>query len=34
VPTPPGVREPQNRRGEIVEGGAPSPPPPPPPAAQ
>jgi hypothetical protein len=31
VPTPPGVREPQNRRVEIVEGGAP---PPPPPAAQ
>lgn len=36
VPTPPGVREPQNRRVEIVEGGAPAPgpgaPPPPPPA--
>jgi OmpA-OmpF porin, OOP family len=35
VPTPPGVREPQNRRVEIVEGGAPPPgagaPPPPPP---
>ncbi len=31
VPTPPGVREPQNRRVEIIEGGAP---PPPPPAAQ
>jgi OmpA-OmpF porin, OOP family len=35
VPTPPGVREPQNRRVEIVEGGAPPPaagatPPPPP----
>jgi outer membrane protein OmpA-like peptidoglycan-associated protein len=32
VPTPPGVREPQNRRVEIVEGGAPptgAPPPPP-----
>jgi OmpA-OmpF porin, OOP family len=25
VPTPPGVREPQNRRVEIVEGGAPGP---------
>ena len=34
VPTPPGVREPQNRRVEIIEGGAPPPPPPPPPAAQ
>ncbi len=33
VPTPPGVREPQNRRVEILEGGAP-PPPPPPPGAQ
>ncbi|MGH7030568.1 MAG: OmpA family protein [Stellaceae bacterium] len=35
VPTPPGVREPQNRRVEIVEGGAGAPPtgaPPPPPA--
>ena len=31
VPTPPGVREPQNRRVEIVEGGAPPAPPPPPP---
>jgi outer membrane protein OmpA-like peptidoglycan-associated protein len=34
VPTPPGVREPQNRRTEIIEGGAPPPPPssePPPP---
>jgi OmpA-OmpF porin, OOP family len=34
VPTPAGVREPQNRRVEIVEGGAPpgpgAPPPPPP----
>ena len=34
VPTPPGVREPQNRRVEIIEGGAPpapgAPPPPPP----
>lgn len=33
VPTPPGVREPQNRRVEIVEGGPPgaaAPPPPPP----
>jgi outer membrane protein OmpA-like peptidoglycan-associated protein len=29
VPTPDGVREPQNRRVEIVEGGAPPPPPPP-----
>jgi OmpA-OmpF porin, OOP family len=29
VPTAPGVREPQNRRVEIVEGGAPPPPPPP-----
>jgi OOP family OmpA-OmpF porin len=27
VPTPPGVREPQNRRTEIIEGGAPPPPP-------
>jgi OOP family OmpA-OmpF porin len=34
VPTPPGVREPQNRRVEIIEGGAPPPPPPPAPAAQ
>jgi len=34
VPTPPGVREPQNRRVEVIEGGAPPPPPPPPPAAQ
>jgi OmpA-OmpF porin, OOP family len=36
VPTPPGVREPQNRRVEIVEGGPPAaaaPPPPPPPGA-
>ncbi|MGH7046191.1 MAG: OmpA family protein [Stellaceae bacterium] len=39
VPTPPGVREPQNRRVEIVEGAGPppapepgAPPPPPPPA--
>jgi OmpA-OmpF porin, OOP family len=35
VPTAPGVREPHNRRVEIVEGGAappPAPPPPPPPA--
>ncbi len=31
VPTPPGVREPQNRRVEIIEGGAGGPPPPPPP---
>jgi outer membrane protein OmpA-like peptidoglycan-associated protein len=32
VPTPPGVREPQNRRTEIIEGGeAPPPPPAPPP---
>jgi len=31
VPTPNGVREPQNRRTEIIEGGA-APPPPPPPA--
>lgn len=30
VPTPDGVREPQNRRTEIIEGGAPPPPPPPP----
>ena len=30
VPTPDGVREPQNRRVEILEGGAPPPPPPPP----
>jgi OOP family OmpA-OmpF porin len=28
VPTPPGVREPQNRRVEIVEGGPPAAPPP------
>ncbi len=34
VPTPPGVREPQNRRVEILEGGASPPPPPPPPPAQ
>jgi OmpA-OmpF porin, OOP family len=34
VPTPPGVREPQNRRVEIVEGGAPTPPSPPTPAVQ
>lgn len=27
VPTPDGVREPQNRRVEIIEGGAPPPPP-------
>jgi outer membrane protein OmpA-like peptidoglycan-associated protein len=33
VQTPPGVREPQNRRVEIVIGGAPSAPPAPPPAA-
>ncbi len=34
VPTPPGVREPQNRRVEIIEGGAPGAmPPPPPPGA-
>jgi OmpA-OmpF porin, OOP family len=35
VPTPPGVREAQNRRTEIIEGGAPPPsaPPPPPGAA-
>jgi OmpA-OmpF porin, OOP family len=35
VPTPDGVREPQNRRTEIIEGGAPeaAPPPPPPPPA-
>ena len=31
VPTPDGVREPQNRRTEIIEGGSPPPPPPPPP---
>jgi OOP family OmpA-OmpF porin len=31
VPTPPGVREPQNRRTEIIEGGSPPPPPGPPP---
>jgi OmpA-OmpF porin, OOP family len=31
VPTPDGVREPQNRRTEIIEGGAGAPPPPPPP---
>jgi OOP family OmpA-OmpF porin len=30
VPTPPGVREPQNRRTEIIEGGSPPPPPAPP----
>ncbi|MBV8121017.1 MAG: OmpA family protein [Alphaproteobacteria bacterium] len=30
VQTPPGVREPQNRRVEVIEGGAPPPPPPPP----
>ncbi len=30
VATPDGVREPQNRRTEIIEGGAPPPPPPPP----
>ena len=30
VQTPDGVREPQNRRTEIIEGGAPQPPPPPP----
>ncbi len=37
VPTPDGVREPQNRRTEIIEGGTgapPPPPPPPPPATQ
>ncbi len=28
VPTPPGVREPQNRRTEIIEGGPPAAPPP------
>jgi OmpA-OmpF porin, OOP family len=33
VPTPDGVREPQNRRTEIVEGGSGAPPPPPPPPA-
>jgi hypothetical protein len=32
VPTPDGVREPQNRRTEIIEGGSGAPPPPPPPA--
>jgi len=32
VPTPPGVREPQNRRVEIVVGGAGAAPPPPPPS--
>jgi hypothetical protein len=31
VPTPDGVREPQNRRTEIIEGGTGAPPPPPPP---
>jgi OmpA-OmpF porin, OOP family len=30
VPTPDGVREPQNRRTEIIEGGGAPPPPPPP----
>jgi outer membrane protein OmpA-like peptidoglycan-associated protein len=30
VPTPDGVREPQNRRTEIIEGGTGAPPPPPP----
>jgi OmpA-OmpF porin, OOP family len=30
VQTPPGVREPQNRRTEIIEGGTGAPPPPPP----
>jgi len=30
VPTPPGVREPQNRRTEIIEGGTGAPPAPPP----
>ena len=30
VPTPPGVREPQNRRTEIIEGGSAPPPPAPP----
>lgn len=34
VPTPPGVREPQNRRVEIVEGGAPAPGPGAPPPAE
>ncbi len=34
VPTPDGVREPQNRRTEIIEGGSGAPPPPPPPATQ
>ncbi|MGC2523397.1 MAG: OmpA family protein [Stellaceae bacterium] len=29
VPTPPGVREPQNRRTEIIVGGSGAPPPPP-----
>ena len=33
VPTPDGVREPQNRRVEIIEGGSPPPPPPPAPPA-
>lgn len=33
VPTPPGVREPQNRRTEIIVGGSGAPPPPPPPSA-
>jgi OmpA-OmpF porin, OOP family len=32
VPTPPGVREPQNRRVVIDEGGQAPPPPPPPPS--
>jgi outer membrane protein OmpA-like peptidoglycan-associated protein len=32
VPTPNGVREPQNRRTEIIEGGGAPPPPPPPPS--
>jgi OmpA-OmpF porin, OOP family len=31
VPTPPGVREPQNRRTEIIEGGSGAAPPAPPP---
>ena len=34
VPTPDGVREPQNRRTEIIEGGTGAPPPPPPTAGK
>jgi outer membrane protein OmpA-like peptidoglycan-associated protein len=34
VPTPDGVREPQNRRTEIIIGGAAPPPPPPPPSPE